>query len=120
MAKLLKACISVLGHHEVVLIILYSGTVTRHYREWQKGKETSTNPVTSIFAWTRGLLHRAKLDSNNALRAFCLDLEGSLVEVIVHDGVMMRFRSRYSRQGYEAGALGDNQCIHGCCGRKLS
>ena len=43
------------------------GTVTRHYREWQKGKETSTNPVASIFAWTRGLLHRAKLDGNDAL-----------------------------------------------------
>ena len=47
------------------------GTVTRHFREWQKGNETSTNPVASIFAWTRGLLHRAKLDGNDALTAFC-------------------------------------------------
>lgn len=43
------------------------GTVTRHYREHQKGKETSTNPVASIFAWTRGLEHRGKLDGNNDL-----------------------------------------------------
>lgn len=39
------------------------GTVTRHYRQWQQGKETSTNSIASIFAWTRGLLHRAKLDN---------------------------------------------------------
>jgi len=43
------------------------GTVTRHYREHQKGKETSTNSIASIFAWTRGLSHRAKLDNNEAL-----------------------------------------------------
>lgn len=46
------------------------GTVTRHYREWQKGKETSTNSIASIFAWTRGLLHRAKLDKNTNLLVF--------------------------------------------------
>ncbi|CCM04482.1 uncharacterized protein FIBRA_06662 [Fibroporia radiculosa] len=66
------------------------GTVTRHYREWQKGNETSTNPVASIFAWTRGLLHRAKLDGNDALRAFCQDLEAACVEVIDEDGVMTK------------------------------
>ncbi|EDR10319.1 uncharacterized protein LACBIDRAFT_317084 [Laccaria bicolor S238N-H82] len=66
------------------------GTVTRHYREWQKGKETSTNPVASIFAWTRGLLHRAKLDGNDALRNFCNDLEGSCVDVIDKDGIMTK------------------------------
>jgi len=66
------------------------GTVTRHYREWQKGKETSTNPVASIFAWTRGLLHRAKLDDNTPLRAFCLDLETACIEVIDKDGVMTK------------------------------
>ncbi|KAL1741543.1 hypothetical protein HDZ31DRAFT_84754 [Schizophyllum fasciatum] len=66
------------------------GTVTRHYREWQKGNETSTNPVASIFAWTRGLLHRAKLDGNDALTAFCKDLEASCVEVIDKDGVMTK------------------------------
>lgn len=66
------------------------GTVTRHYREWQKGKETSTNPVASIFAWTRGLLHRAKLDGNDALRDFCTDLEAACVEVIDNDGIMTK------------------------------
>lgn len=66
------------------------GTVTRHYREWQKGKETSTNPVASIFAWTRGLLHRAKLDGNDALRHFCVDLEESCVDVIDKDGIMTK------------------------------
>ena len=66
------------------------GTVTRHYREWQKGRETSTNPVASIFAWTRGLLHRAKLDGNEALKRFCEELEASCVEVIDRDGVMTK------------------------------
>ena len=51
------------------------GTVTRHYREHQKGKETSTNSVASIFAWTRGLAHRAKLDDNGALARFAQTLE---------------------------------------------
>ncbi|KAL0946260.1 hypothetical protein HGRIS_012515 [Hohenbuehelia grisea] len=66
------------------------GTVTRHYREYQKGNETSTNPVASIFAWTRGLLHRAKLDNNNDLRDFCNDLESACVEVIDKDGIMTK------------------------------
>src|SRR3954471_3672999 len=51
------------------------GTVTRHYREHQKGKETSTNSMASIFAWARGLAHRAKLDNNAALANFALTLE---------------------------------------------
>lgn len=42
-----------------------AGTVTRHWREFQKGNPTSTNPIASIFAWTRGLAHRAKLDGND-------------------------------------------------------
>lgn len=67
-----------------------AGTVTRHYREWQKGKETSTNPVASIFAWTRGLIHRANLDGNEPLRAFCVALEEACVEVIDKDGVMTK------------------------------
>lgn len=58
------------------------GTVTRHWREYQKGKKTSTNPVASIFAWTRGLAHRAKLDDNPALAEFCADLEEAVVETI--------------------------------------
>jgi isocitrate dehydrogenase len=51
------------------------GTVTRHYREYQAGRETSTNPIASIFAWSRGLLHRAKLDHNAELKAFANTLE---------------------------------------------
>jgi isocitrate dehydrogenase len=51
------------------------GTVTRHYRMHQKGEETSTNPIASIFAWTRGLMHRAKLDGNAPLRNFAQTLE---------------------------------------------
>ncbi len=51
------------------------GTVTRHYREYQKGRETSTNSVASIFAWTRGLAHRAKLDDNPELAKFAATLE---------------------------------------------
>ena len=47
------------------------GTVTRHYRLHQQGKETSTNSIASIFAWTRGLLQRGKLDENNELIHFC-------------------------------------------------
>jgi isocitrate dehydrogenase len=51
------------------------GTVTRHYREHQKGRETSTNSVASIFAWSRGLAHRAKLDNNAELAKFAATLE---------------------------------------------
>ena len=51
------------------------GTVTRHYRQHQQGKETSTNSIASIFAWTRGLAHRAKLDNNAALARFAATLE---------------------------------------------
>lgn len=58
------------------------GTVTRHYRQHQKGQETSTNPIASIFAWTRGLAHRAKLDNNNQLAKFASDLEAVCVETI--------------------------------------
>ena len=58
------------------------GTVTRHYREHQKGKKTSTNPIASIFAWTRGLAHRAKLDGNNDLTKFCTSLEQVCVETV--------------------------------------
>jgi isocitrate dehydrogenase len=58
------------------------GTVTRHYRMHQQGKETSTNPIASIFAWTRGLAHRAKLDGNNELKQFCDTLEQTCVSTI--------------------------------------
>jgi isocitrate dehydrogenase len=58
------------------------GTVTRHYREHQKGKETSTNSIASIFAWTRGLSHRAKLDNNAALAKFAATLEKVCVDTV--------------------------------------
>ncbi len=58
------------------------GTVTRHYRQHQQGKPTSTNPVASIFAWTRGLEFRGKLDGNNELIHFCHTLEQVCVDVI--------------------------------------
>ena len=58
------------------------GTVTRHYRQHQKGQETSTNSVASIYAWTRGLAHRAKLDSNAELAKFSATLEKVVVETV--------------------------------------
>lgn len=58
------------------------GTVTRHYRQHQQGKATSTNPIASIFAWTRGLAHRGKLDDNQALIDFCSTLEQVCIETI--------------------------------------
>ena len=58
------------------------GTVTRHYREHQKGKETSTNSIASIFAWTQGLAHRAKLDGNEALGRFAKTLEKVCVATV--------------------------------------
>ena len=58
------------------------GTVTRHYREHQKGNETSTNPIASIFAWTRGLAHRGKLDNNIELIDFCKTLETVCIETV--------------------------------------
>jgi isocitrate dehydrogenase len=58
------------------------GTVTRHYREHQKGKETSTNSIASIFAWSRGLAHRAKLDDNAALAKFATTLETVCVDTV--------------------------------------
>jgi isocitrate dehydrogenase len=58
------------------------GTVTRHYREHQKGRPTSTNPIASIFAWTRGLAFRGKLDSNQPLIDFCNALEEVCIETV--------------------------------------
>ena len=65
------------------------GTVTRHYRQHQQGKKTSTNPIASIFAWTRGLAFRGKLDDNQALIDFCQTLEDVCVET-VESGVMTK------------------------------
>lgn len=58
------------------------GTVTRHYREWQKGRETSTNPIASIFAWTRGLNQRALLDKNGPLMVYCQKLEEAVISTV--------------------------------------
>ena len=58
------------------------GTVTRHYRMHQQGKETSTNPIASIFAWTRGLAHRGKLDTNNELIKFAQTIEKVCIECV--------------------------------------
>ena len=58
------------------------GTVTRHFRMHQEGKETSTNPIASIFAWTRGLAHRGKLDGNNELIKFTSTLEKVCIETV--------------------------------------
>jgi isocitrate dehydrogenase len=58
------------------------GTVTRHYRQHQQGKETSTNSMASIFAWTRGLMHRAKLDGNEPLKRFAETLERVCIDTV--------------------------------------
>src|SRR5690606_7680198 len=58
------------------------GTVTRHYRQHQEGRETSTNSIASIFAWTRGLMHRAKLDGNEELAKFATTLEKVCVDTV--------------------------------------
>jgi len=58
------------------------GTVTRHYRQHQQGKETSTNPIASIFAWTRGLAHRAKLDNNADLAKWCVTMEQAVIRTV--------------------------------------
>ncbi|WP_435085304.1 NADP-dependent isocitrate dehydrogenase [Candidatus Pelagibacter bacterium nBUS_33] len=65
------------------------GTVTRHYRMHQQGKETSTNPIASIFAWTRGLAHRGKLDVNNELIKFAQTIEKVCIEC-VENGAMTK------------------------------
>ncbi len=58
------------------------GTVTRHYRVYEKGGSTSTNPIASIFAWTRGLLHRAKIDGNEELALFAQTLENAVIQTV--------------------------------------
>ena len=63
------------------------GTVTRHYRQWQQGKPTSTNPIASIFAWTRGLAHRGKLDGNQELIDFTHTLEDVVIKTVEAGGM---------------------------------
>jgi len=65
------------------------GTVTRHYRLHQQGKETSTNPIASIFAWARGLYHRGKMDNNEELKKFVKTLEKTCIET-VENGLMTK------------------------------
>lgn len=65
------------------------GTVTRHYRQYQQGKKTSTNPIASIFAWTRGLEHRGKLDDNQKLVEFSKALERVCIQT-VESGIMTK------------------------------
>ena len=81
------------------------GTVTRHYREYQKGKETSTNSIASIFAWTRGLAHRAKLDDNAELLHFSTTLEKVCVETV--EAGFMTKDSRLARRCGSDMALDD-------------
>jgi len=69
------------------------GTVTRHYRQHQKGEPTSTNPIASIFAWTGGLVHRGKLDNNKELTAFARTLEESCIKT-VESGLMTKDLAR--------------------------
>ena len=66
------------------------GTVTRHFREHQKGKETSTNPIASIFAWTRGLVQRGVLDETPEVVAFAESLEKACVDTVNEDGIMTK------------------------------
>jgi isocitrate dehydrogenase len=65
------------------------GTVTRHYRQHQKGQPTSTNPIASIFAWTGGLVHRGKLDNNSELTGFARALEDACIKT-VESGLMTK------------------------------
>ncbi|KAK0614980.1 putative isocitrate dehydrogenase [Bombardia bombarda] len=66
------------------------GTVTRHYREHQKGRETSTNPIASIFAWTRGLIQRGTLDETPEVVAFAESLEKACIDTVDIDGIMTK------------------------------
>jgi isocitrate dehydrogenase len=58
------------------------GTVTRHYRQHQSGQKTSTNPIASIYAWTRGLMHRAKLDGTPEVQKFAETLEDVVIKTV--------------------------------------
>lgn len=77
------------GPNDVVESEAAHGTVTRHYRVHQKGGETSTNSIASIYAWTRGLMHRAKLDDNKMLDGYAKTLEKSIVKT-VEKGIMTK------------------------------
>ncbi len=81
------------------------GTVTRHYRQHQQGKETSTNPIASIFAWTRGLAHRGRLDGNQPLIDFSQKLEQTCIEIVeqgqmTKDLALLVYGDKLVRQNY--------------------
>ena len=81
------------------------GTVTRHYRQHQQGKETSTNPIASIFAWTRGLEHRGKLDNNSELVEFCHTLEKVCIDTVesgkmTKDLALLIYQDKLSKDNY--------------------
>ena len=81
------------------------GTVTRHYRKHQQGQETSTNPIASIFAWTRGLEHRGKLDNNQKLIDFCQKLEQVCVDTVesgkmTKDLALLIYKDKMTRENY--------------------
>ncbi len=63
------------------------GTVTRHYRRHQKGEETSTNSIASIYAWTRGLFHRGRIDGNKALQDFSQTVEKAVIKTVEQGGM---------------------------------
>lgn len=77
------------GHDQCIETEAAHGTVTRHYRQYLKGLETSTNPIASIFAWTKGLAYRGKFDSNNELIRFTKCLENACINA-VNDGNMTK------------------------------
>ena len=108
------------------------GTVTRHYREHQKGKETSTNSIASIFAWTRGLAHRAKLDKNDALAKFAATLEKVCIDTVqvgLHDQgprapgrrrPEVALHHRLPRQGGREPEEGDGVAVSGAHARRTN
>jgi isocitrate dehydrogenase len=66
------------------------GTVTRHFREHQKGRETSTNPIASIFAWTRGLVKRGQLDETPEVITWAESLEKAVIDTVNEEGIMTK------------------------------
>ncbi len=81
------------------------GTVTRHYRRWQRGEETSTNPIASIFAWTTGLRHRGKLDENKELIRFADTLEDVIIKTVesgkmTKDLALLIYKDKLTREHY--------------------
>lgn len=73
-----------------MLSLCAHGTVTRHYRQHQQGKETSTNSIASIFAWTRGISQRGKLDKTPEVVAFADALEKATLDTVDVDGIMTK------------------------------